>query len=62
MTDKTVRAFFSVGMVAVAALGADLFLYEMESGRATPLLIFVAACFVVLVGMGLFLIWRKDAS
>ncbi len=59
MTDKAGRVFFSVGMVAVAALGADLFFYEMEGGRATPLLVFTAACFAVLVVMGLFLIWQK---
>ncbi len=60
MRDKAGRIFYSVGMVAVAAIGADLFLYEMEGGRATPLIIFVAACFAVIVGLGLFLIWRKD--
>ena len=60
MTDKAVRIFFSVGMVAGAALVTDLFLYELDGGRVTPLLIFVAACFVALVALGLFLIWRKD--
>ncbi len=59
MPDKAGRIFFSVGMVAVAALGADFFLYELEGGRVTSLLMFAAACFVALVGMGLFLIWQK---
>ena len=59
MDDKIVKAFFSVGIISLAAIMTDLFLYEIEGGRATPLLVFTAACFAVLVVMGLFLIWRK---